>query len=174
MENRTISRETKTIILSALILVIGVLFCLSTVLGFEALSFIIGISLMVIGTVFVINSALKKHTVLNYTSLLSAVIISFGVLFAELRLALIFFSYVPWLLIFAGAIAIIDAVLKKIFEDNNSALIIELIVGIVILTLGLCLKFVSGFANFSSIMLGIIMILYAVYLLIMVFVKDRN
>jgi hypothetical protein len=174
MENKTISKETKTIILSALILVIGVLFCLSTVLGLEALSFIIGISLIVIGTIFVINSALKKHTVLNYTSMLSAVIISFGVLFAELRLALIFFSYIPWLLIFAGAIATVDAILKKIFEDNNYALIIELIIGIVVLTLGILLKFIPGFADFSSIMLGIVMILYAVYLLIMVFAKDRN
>ncbi|MBQ8427190.1 MAG: DUF308 domain-containing protein [Clostridia bacterium] len=171
MENKMMSKETKTVILSAVLLVVGILFCFSASMGMAALSYIIGVCLIIAGVVSIINSAMKKQTILNYTGILGAAIIALGILFAESQLAMILFYFVPWLLIAVGALIIADAILKKISQNNNTVFITELIVGIIVLALGICLKFIPGFIEFSSVMLGIVLIIYAVYLLIMAFSK---
>ena len=171
MENKMISKETKTIIIAVVLLVVGILFCFSLAMGLNALSYIIGGCIIVAGGASIFSTATNKKTTLNYTGIIGATIIALGILFIEYRLASILFGFVPWLLVIVGAIVIVDAILKKLSQNNNTIFITELIVGIAVLALGLCLKFVPGFIEFSSIMLGVVMIIYASYLLIMVFTK---
>lgn len=174
MENKMINKETKSIIISAILLVVGILLCFSTTMGIDALSIIIGALFIISGIFSVINSALKKKSVMNYTCILSAILVAFGIFFIEYKLATIIFFYVPWLLIVLGVIIILDAVLNKISQNNTTVFITELIIGIGVLALGLCLKFIPGFIDLSSVMLGIVMIVYGVYLLIMTFSKSRT
>ena len=165
------NKETKTIMLAVVLLVVGILFCFSLAMGINALSYIIGVCIIIAGGASILNTALTKKTTLNYSAIIGATIIALGILFIEYRLASILFSFVPWLLAVVGVIVVADAILKKLSQNNNVVFVTELIVGILILALGLCLKYIPGFMEFSSIMLGIIIIIYASYLLIMVFTK---
>ena len=174
MENKIISKETKTVILSALLLVVGILFCFSTTMGINALSYIIGIGFIFAGAVSIINSALKKKTVLNYSCVIGTALLSFGIFFAEYTLATILFFYVPWLLVALGAIVIADGILNKVTQNNNVIFLSELIVGVLILALGICLKFIPGFIDLSAVMLGIVMIACGIYLLVTSFVLYKN
>ncbi len=174
MKELKISKETKTLIVSAILLVVGILFCASRSMGITALSYIIGTALILAGVIIVINLALEKGRLLNGTGMLGGALIAFGILFAGNDLAWIIFNYVPWLLIVIGAIIIIDSIIKKVNESNNTMFITELVIGIIVLALGICLRFVHGFADFSSIMLGIVLIIYAVYMFIMLMTKGNK
>lgn len=174
MENKKISKETKTIIISSLLLIVGILFCFSMAMGIKALSYIIGIFLIGVGIISIVNSAMTKKTILNYSGLMGAGLIALGILFIINELALLIFYFVPWLLIVSSLVIIGDSIIKKKTQNNNAVFISELIVGIVVLALGLCLKFIPGFITFSSIMLGIVMILASIYLFVMVFTKNKN
>lgn len=171
MKDLKISKETKTLIVSAILLVVGILFCASRSMGITALSYIIGTALIIAGVVILINLALEKGHLLNGTGMLGGALIAFGILFAGNDLTWIIFNYVPWLLIAVGVIIIVDAILKKISDSNNAMFITELVIGAIVLALGICLRFVPGFADFSSVMLGVVLIVYAVYMLIMLITK---
>lgn len=165
MEIRKISKQTRTIILAVILLAVGVLFCFSTMMGINALSYIIGAGFIIAGVALIINSIIKKKSVLNYLCIIGAAMIAFGVFFMEYRFATILFYYVPWLLAFIGAVIIVDSILSKI-ADSTIAFVSKLIIGALVLALGLCLKFIPGFIDFSAVLLGIVMIVYAIYLLI--------
>ena len=172
MKNLKISKETKTLIVSAIMLVVGILFCASKSMGITALSYIIGSALILIGVIILINLALEKGNLLNGTGMAGGALIAFGILFASNDLAVIIFNYVPWLLTIVGAIIIIDSIIKKVAKDNNAMFVSELVIGALILALGLCLRFIKGFSDFSSVMLGIVLIAYAIYLFVMLITKN--
>lgn len=171
MDNKIINKETKTVIIAVVLLIVGILFCFSLAMGINALSYIIGACLILAGGATLFNTAIKKKTTLNYIGIISAALIAFGILFIEFRLASILFSFVPWLLVAISVVVILDAVLNKLSQNNNVVFFTQLAVGTLVLALGLCLKFISGFIDFSSVVLGIVMIIYSVYLLVMVFTK---
>lgn len=174
MEIKKISKETKSIIISAVLLILGILFCCSNAMGITALSYVIGICFIAVGTTIIINSIIQNKALLNSTCIIGSALIAFGILFAGHELFWIIFNYVPWFLMILGALIIIDSVIKKLNENNNAVFIAELIIGIIILTLGILLKCIPKFTEFSSIMLGIILIIYAVYSLSKVFIKNNN
>ncbi len=168
-----LNKNTKNIILSVALIIIGILFCLSKTLGLSVLSYIIGISMIIAGGSIIVSRIIEKKYILNASGLLGGAIIAFGILFAIESLAALIFYFIPWLLIVLGVLIVIDGILKKINENLNAELITELIVGAIVFTIGLCLKLIPAFAEFSALMLGIVLIIYGIFVLANTLMQKR-
>ena len=174
MEKRFEKKDVKNVVIAAVLLVVGVLFCFSNAMGHKALSWIIGSALILSGTLSVINSFSIKKSVLTSDGIIGAAIAAFGILFAGNELSWVIFNYIPFLLICVGLVITIDAFIKKFKDQENAKFAFELILGIITLALGFCLKFVNGFARFASVILGIVLIIYAIYSIISIFLKNKK
>lgn len=168
--------ELKTIIIASLLIVIGVLFCCSLAMGISGLSVIIGLILIILGTLFLLNSAFNGSGLLGHLGLAGIALVAFGIMFITNSLAGIIFSYIPWFLIVLGVVVITDALLGKFLRGENNLLdfIIKLVIGGVSLGLGICLMLIEGFMEYSSIILGVLMVVYGIYIIFAKFTKTRN
>lgn len=170
--NKLNMEQLKVIVLSVLLMIVGILFCCSLSMGIDGLSVVIGLILIIAGVLFVVNSIITNNNVLTIMGLIGVLILSLGILFIVSKLAGIIFAYIPWLLIVMSIVVLVDAFLGKyIRKEDNLKFIIKLVIGCVSLVLGLCLKLIDGFVEYSSIIIGICMIAYAVYLIFKSFIK---
>ena len=168
--------ELKTIIMASLLIVIGLLFCCSLAMGISGLSVIIGLIIIILGTLFMLNAIFTNNSLISGGGLGGIFIVAFGIMFISNNLAVIIFSYIPWLLIVLGSALIIDALLGKfLYKSNNSFdFTLKLIVGGVSAVLGLCLLLITGFMEYSSIVLGILLIVYGIYIIFSKFIRRET
>ena len=171
MDRKFSGKEIKTIIVSAVLLVLGALFCFSLAMGLKAVSYVIGTSLILAGVLCIVNAYTNKKELLSTEGVIGAAIIAFGVLFAGNELTWIIFNFIPFLLMALGVVVIIDAFLKKFKQQDDTKFVLELVIGVISLALGVCLKFIPEFNKMCSVMLGIVLIVYALYSLLTVFLK---
>ncbi len=146
------------------ILVIGILFCCSMSMGVKGISILIGISMIVTGLMYIINSIISTKNLLNLSGFIGSAIIALGSMFISRKLAELIFDFIPFLLIIFGMCIVIDSFLKKFVrkEGSVSGFIGELLIGAISLALGFCLKFISTFSEYASLILGIILVVYSV------------
>lgn len=167
--------EMKTVVMSVLLMIVGILFCCSLAMGIEGLSVVIGLVLMVVGIIFIANSLLGEKNPFTIDGMMGIVLLSLGILFMVSKLAGLIFIYIPWFLIVFGCVMLIDALLGKLVRKSDDTLhfVLKLVVGVVSIVLGLCLRLIDGFAEYASLVLGILMIAFAIYLLIDVFIRKK-
>lgn len=165
--------ELKTMVIAVLLMIMGILFCCSLAIGISGLSVVLGLILMIVGILYIVNSVLNNQGIFTMSGIVGVLILSIGVLFIVDKLAGIIFAFVPWFLIIFGTVVILDAFLGKYLrhEDGNLYFIVKLVVGGVAFVLGLCLELITGFAEYASIILGILMIAYAIYMIFKIFTK---
>lgn len=163
-------------IVAILLLVIGVLFCCSLAIGIDGVSIIIGIVLLAVGIAVIINSILRDKTIYSYLGVLGCVSISLGIMFLAYKLAGIVFVCIPWFLMVVGVCVIIDCMLCRFLfdSDGNVAFGIKLVLGVIAFVLGLCLQVIDGFMEYASIMLGVLLIVIAIYMLLKIVVNDKQ
>lgn len=179
MEKKKLSNEQmSSLFTSIIILVIGVLFCCSRAMGVTGTSWLIGISFAVTGITFLVNAVIQHKSMLNTAGILGSALLAFGAMFTVQDLAQIIFNYIPFFLIAVGAVVLIDAFLRKFAKKEISTgnCVFQILVGLGTLALGFCLKFISSFAEFASLVLGLIIIAYSLIAIVSVFVnkKDNN
>ncbi len=168
------NNHTRTIVVSCIALVIGILLCCSISLG-ELLSWFIGIAIALCGVMYVVNSILQKKTVLNADAILGAILVAFGVMFIKDELANIIIGFLPYLMIAIGLVILGDAFLAKFTRNCSLTIfIVMLIVGTAITTLGFCFMFIGAWADALSIALGCLLIIISVYSLITTFVAKSK
>ena len=163
------------VLIGAVILVIGVLFCFQTNMGIEAISYVVGISMIILGVVYALIIALVAKRTLTMGVLSASVLIAFGITVIERNLAYVLLAFLPILMIVIGSVILIDAFLlffvKKGEKNRILLFVVELILGAAAIALGICILTVDEVARFASIMLGVFLILFAVYILISFFVR---
>ncbi len=159
--------EIASIIDIVALLVFGILFCCSLSMGVEAISWTIGIVLLATALILLIQSYLETKSLTAVNGMLSAFIGAFGVLFIVSKLAWIIVAYIPFILLFIGSYLIIDSILFVTVRGKKQFLAfgIELALGAIALTLGVCLLTIDDFAEYASIVFGVILIVLAVFLL---------
>lgn len=167
-------KDVKNVIIASVLLVVGALFCCSLAMTNKVLSYVIGTSIIVAGALIIANVAVSKKELLNTEGLVGAVIIAFGILFAGNQMTWLIFNYIPFLLMCVGGIIIADAIIKFVRENETGRFILILILGVVTFALGICLRFVKGFSDFTALILGIVMIVYAIYMFASVFVGKEK
>lgn len=165
--------DVKAIVLSVVLLIVGILFCCTSVLT-TAMSIIIGIGILVLGLGLLASSFIETKKLVSGGAIAGGAIIAFGIMFMIDKLAGIIFAYIPYFLIALGALFLLDAIiLIATTKKASTRFYIELVIGVIALVLGILLICVNGFADYASIVFGVILILYAVYLCVTVFVKKR-
>jgi len=172
MKNLSIE-QLKTLIVSALIMIIGILFCCSLSMGISGLSMVLGFVMIVVGVLFIVNAILLNKSLFTINGIIGTVLFTLGILFMAHNLAGIIFTFIPWFLIVLGCIIVIEAFLGKFYRNENNSIefITKIIIGIIFLILGICLKAIPGFAEYASLILGILLIIYSIYIIFVTFNK---
>lgn len=171
-KNKTNTRRTPekiTLIKAGAIFLIGLLFCLSTIWGTKTLSVILGVALIVEGVIFCALALSKEKTLLVPTALGGALSISFGVYVIMSNAVSVLFSLIPLVLIPFGALFLADAFLGKFGRkrETTALFVVKVVIGVIGITLGLCLLFVKGFGAYAALVLGLILIAFSLYVIIM-------
>ncbi|MGM9666346.1 MAG: hypothetical protein ACI3XX_07400 [Eubacteriales bacterium] len=175
MENKLNQENMKSFVTAMIVFVIGVLFCCSLSMGMQGLSWLIGFSLIIAGILYFANSVIHKKALATMEGVIGAAIVAFGVFFIANSLASLIMKYIPWLLIAVGAAVFADSFLKKfIHKVGTGKFVFELIFGAACIALGFCLKFIAGFGDFTALILGVVMIVYAVFLIVNIFVRKAK
>jgi len=169
------SDELKSIVIAVLLMVVGILFCCSLSIGIDGLSVIIGLILMVVGVLLLANSFVGSKGLFSIEGIIGVILLSLGILFIASKLAGIIFAYIPWFLIVLGCVIIAQALIDKFLKKQNNLIrfIITIIIGGLSIVLGLCLQLIDGFMEYASIILGILLIIYAGYLLYLALFNDK-
>lgn len=174
MSKKLTSASIFQIIKAAFVLLLGILFCISQV-G-NALSIIIGIALILVGALYIVNAYLKDRRLLTSDGVMGILFIAFGIVFWEDKMMNQVFAFIPWILIAAGAVVIADSLLRAFLVNSIDMknFVIELVIGIIVLALGICLKTIPAFAEFTSIMVGIVLVIYALMMIAGVFLNMEH
>ena len=155
---------------AGVILVIGILFCLSEALGIEVLSTIFGVTLIVGGTIYLAISLVVKKGLISIAGFTGGLLISLGILSIVTNIMALIFAFLPYFLIVIGSLVLIDAFLGK-FVRNDDLLVVfvlKLVIGAVLITLGILLLTVAEFARFASIIFGASLIVISIYYAVMI------
>ncbi|MGN1066193.1 MAG: hypothetical protein ACI4QH_00125 [Candidatus Fimimonas sp.] len=151
-----------------ILFVVGVLFCFSAPLGTQLLSILLGVALIISGVATICISIAQKKSLLSSGGILGGAFIALGIVAILENVVNIVIDVIPWVLIAVGALAIIDAFLlfysRK--ERKVALFVLELILGIALVALGICLLVISGFSDYAGMVFGIALIVYAVYSII--------
>ena len=166
------NERVRTLVVSIVLLIIGILFCCSLSMGLTALSIIIGVSLIVLGAALLATSYMATKGLIAGSAIGGSSLIAVGIWFIVDNLAQMILSYIPFFLIVVGCIFIIDAILAiAVRKEGIVGFIVEFVIGAVALTLGCCLRYVSGFAEYTALIVGIVIIFYSVYSIVKIFMK---
>lgn len=170
------SDELGKLIVAAVILVIGVLFCFSLSTGSQVLSIIIGSALMIAGLLYLLNSYMHTKVLLSSEGVIGTALFTFGLAYAVDSWMNIIIGFIPWVLIVFGVAVIADSCLKMFVSKTVDVIrfVVEAIIGVAMLVLGICLKTVPGFADFTALMLGIVLIAYSLFMIISVLFKSNK
>ena len=160
-------KQTKltTILWAAVCIALGIVFCFSRAMATNIISIIIGIGLILIGSYLIIRNFVVHKTFAAASSLTGGILLAFGIFFIEQKLVSQLLAYTPWALIVIGALFILDAIVRKFgtMRIKTVLFVVTLVLGIILLTLGLLLKFVDSFKDFAAIILGASMIVYGLF-----------
>lgn len=166
------NEKARTLVVSIVLLVIGILFCCSLSMGLKALSIVIGVSLIVLGAVLLVTSYMATKGLIAGAAIGGAALLAIGIWFIVDNLASMILVYIPFFLIVVGCIFIVDAILAiAVRKEGVVAFVVEVLIGAIALTLGCCLRYVDGFAEYTALIVGIVIILYSVYSIIKIFMK---
>lgn len=173
MAKKLTNKQISTLILAGIILSVGILFCFHQALS-GIISYIIGASIALVGLVVIIMTAISERNLFNQEGLFGIFIIALGIFFAVNDFVKNIFDFIPYFLVAGGTLLIGDSFFK-LFEDRKTlAFVFELLAGIAILVVGICLFTVQDFKKYTYMVLGIAMIVFALYILIVRFIVKRN
>lgn len=156
-----------TLIEAVVILVVGILFCCSNAMGTEALSIIGGIVFITMGSFAILSGIVLERRIFGPSGIGGAFMLAFGIFFIVANvMGQYLFMFLPLLLIVLGAVILVDALLAILGKDNATSIVLELAIGVVALVLGICLWCIDDFRQAAGIVLGIVLIIYAIILVI--------
>lgn len=163
------------LILPIALLTIGILFCFSNAMGTKALSVLLGVGFIVVGAIGVFASLYATRSMLSTYALGGCFLIAVGILIIIDNLVGLLLVLIPWLLIVYGSALIIDALFGVASKrmGTGTLFVIELLLGVALLTLGICLLTVTGFAEFTGLVFGISLIISAAYDIVLIVKKAK-
>ena len=167
-ERKENEMKKNDLILNGIIyLVIGILLCVG-VSGNDIIGWIFSGTLLVAGACLILASLIKTKAVLSSYGMTGAILITIGLaLLPPIALFRSYFELISLMMIVIGVLFLLDGVLGLANKRNTVGSLIILITGAILLTFGLLLWFnVGDLRRFASLILGIVLIIYAVLLLV--------
>lgn len=174
--NKLTNEQTRSIIYAVVLLVIGILLCISPAVAIDTLSIIIGVGFLAAAAILIIGSLVQEHSIITGSALLGGILLALGLMFiVDYAITIIGYCAV-WLMIVFGAILIVDSIIRIAWRDRKNVIgfVIEFVIGAVAFTLGMCTRYVSDFAGYELLILGLILAVYAVYVLVSAFIGKKG
>ena len=158
------------------LIVIGVLFCVSLAWAENVLSIILGSALIAGGVVIIAMSLVKDKSVVSPIALGGLLALALGIYFIVVNAVGIIFAFVPYILIVFGSALFIDAFIGYFARKEKvvAALVIKLVIGAALITVGILLLTVGDFAKYVSIIVGISLILVGITNIVLEFAKAEK
>lgn len=143
-------------------IVVGILFCCSLSVD-NIISYFLGTVLLLGGLITFGAALIERKTVMCSEGLSAAAMMTVGILcFIE---SLPFVDLLAMFLIVMGAFMLFDGLLGLALKKKAVPMIVELVLGAIIFTLGMCLWFIGDFRQYTEIVVGVIFIVIGVLLL---------
>lgn len=166
--------KTSNILKSVLFMVLGILLCCSVINPDSLLNWMISITFLVAGAVYIIISFAVAHSFLTDTALSGGLVLALGIFFLPTLpggQAIYWMGGISMVMMVVGALLLVDALLGLCYRRNITGNVVVLILGAALLTIGLCLWLIEDFRAFAGLMLGIFFIIYSVILLVSLITK---
>lgn len=170
------SSKTLTILYieSLVLIVLGILFACSYSVG-DILDYSLGTLLLVFALFELIVSIVKHKSVITVEGLFAAFAGSLAIICFSRKVFSSFFNdFAIWFLIVLGSMIILNGIYGLIVRRNLVICIIEIVIGVISLTFGLCLYFINDFKQYSAIVFGVIFIVLGVALLITAILRSTG
>ena len=174
IESQKLNR-TMLIIIAAFLIVVGILFCLSVSIGTDAANIVLSIALVLGGLVPVLRSLVNDNRIITAKALLGGAVIALGVFSFVYNIALILLLLLPFLMLVVGVFSVTEAFVMLFVrgERNKPLFITEIVIAVVMITLGILILSIEAVGNASGIIFGIMVLFAGVYTMIMTLaVKD--
>ena len=119
---------------------------------------------------------MQKKQLLTPEVIFGCLAIAFGIYCIVNNIVGIILGIIPWILIVIGSIAIIDSLLMILQrkQKNIPVFVFEIVLGTVLVTLGICLLVVSGFADVAGIIFGVALIVYAIFQIVNIMIEMKK
>ena len=152
--------KTKGLLTAIIYFIAGLLLCLSVINVDGLLSIMLGILLILLAAILLLGGIIRDKKVAPETIVPTSFLLAVGISF--LLWAFPFTGIMALFLTRVGGIIIIDAIMDIVGKRGQSTWLVKLIVGVIALALGICLLAIPEFRQYASLVLGIILIIYAV------------
>lgn len=165
--------KTSNLLKAILIMVLGILLCISAVNPSEVINWIISVGLLGTGATMIVASFVLMKTLVSDIGLLGTLALAVGVMFLPAlpgTIAIDWMRVISMIMMVIGAAFIFDGIVTLILDRKFKATnVIIFSMGAVSFTLGICLWLLDSFRDFAGLMLGIIMLVYSILLLVSIF-----
>lgn len=167
-----VSKRTMSLMIASVLLLAGVLFCISPAIGESSAGIVIGIGVILLGLILGVKDFLTEKSLISRGVIVGSMVVALGVYCtADGSIVSKVIGVIPYILIVTGACITADAVLLKTVRktDDNKKFGIELSIGIGCIVLGSLILALSFFRKALAVIIGIILIIGSVYYLLQMF-----
>ena len=163
-KQKTNNDNTVKTVKMCILLIIGILFCLSILLGERNLSIILGVGFICAGVALVTVSLLKEKELLSSNALIGFIVIALGIISITEPIVHVILMIVPYIYIVFGCAVFADAFLAKFVRKGKTyEFVLKLIFGIVAITLGILLITVADISTYTGLFFGLTLVVIAIY-----------
>ena len=170
-------KQTINLVIGLILIVVGILMACSILMQ-DMVSILLGVVFLVSGSVLILQPLIVKNRLLDYNALLGGIFVSLGVLVLLSGQAIInmIAGLVCIISMVIGIILAIDSLLYYFLKKKDlKVLIIELLLGVVLFVVGLVFYLMlSDVMDYVWMVLGILFALYGIWLIVKLFIKEKN
>lgn len=174
---KLVSKKTMGLMVAIVLFIAGVLFCISPAIGEQSAGIVIGIGVALLGVIFAVKDFLAEKSLITKGVIVGSVVAALGVYFmADGSIVSKIIGIIPYILIVTGACVVADSILLKVVreKDNTKKFVIELLIGVVAVTLGILILTVSFFRKALAVIIGVLLIAASGYYLYGNFKKAKG
>lgn len=170
-------KQTINLVIGLILIVVGILMACSILMR-DIVPILLGVVFLVSGGVLILQPLIVKNRLLDYNALLGGIFVSLGVLVLLSGQAIInmIAGLVCIISMVIGIILAIDSLLYYFLKKKDiKVLIIELLLGVVLFVVGLVFYLMlSDVMDYVWMVLGILFALYGIWLIVKLFIKEKN
>lgn len=165
---KLVSKKSMILLISCVLLIAGILFCISPAIGENAAGIAIGIGVLLVGVIWGLKDFLAEKTLISRGVIIGSIVAALGIYFmVDGSIVSKIIGVIPYILIVTGACVIADSILLKLVREkkNTTKFALELSVGIIFVVLGCLILSLSFFRKALAVIIGILLIIGAIYYL---------
>lgn len=170
-------KQTINLIVGLILIVVGILMACSILMK-DIVPILLGVVFLVSGSVLILQPLIVKGRLLDYNALLGGIFVSLGVLVLLFGQDIIYriAQLVCIIAMVVGIILAIDSLMYYFLKKKDlKVLIIELLLGVVLFVIGLVFYLMLiDVMDYVWMVLGILFALYGIWLIVKLFIKEKN